>query len=371
MGRALLIICLGSFIILGIIQQAINNRQLTVTDGNIESFMVTHSRNITGSALEMTVNRIIHDSDWDNGQIPLTLNYILEDMDVTVQVDNHDSAPGMVDPNFIMVSSSLQLDNRNITSRAFLRTVPLELPELPGALSVYGPNSLIRLLGNNFNVVGYDTNPGDDYTKLDNLQNTGGTGDADALSAIVTNEISKNDLISGTNIDEHEHYAGADPAFDDTQPLDDTRLMELIAEYKAMPETETYDGTNLGDSLNPRITIIDQNSEGYHNGEVRLAGNVYGSGILIIEENVTLALRGGDEFRFDGLVIIQGELDLRGGLSIYGGAIMTDNTDTTIDPYFEAGGNPTIYYSSKALENIQNRLVTGSSGGTLVDRILY
>ena len=370
MGRALLIICLGSFIILGIIQQSVQNRQFTMTEGNIESFMVTHGRNLTGSALEMTINRIIHDSDWDNGQIPLTLDYILEDMNVSVQVDNHDSAPGMVDPNFIMVSSTLLLDNRNITSRAFLRTATLELPEMLGALSVYGPSSKILFKGNNFNVIGYDTNPGDSYRNNYNFERDGGTGDGDDLPAITTNQISKEQLVDGTNLEKHRHYDGAEPAFNDQSALDDTRLMELIAEYKSLGTP--YDG-NLGDSLNPKITIINDQSLDYDASkkEVRVSGSEYGSGILIIEEGVTLNLRGGNNFRFDGLIIIKGNLDIHGGLSLYGGAIMTDNADTNIDPYFEAGGNPTLYYSSKVLENLENRLGGGSGGGVIVDRILY
>ncbi len=374
MGRALLIICLGSFIILGIIQQSVHNRQFTMTEGNIETFMVSHGRNLTGSALEMTINRIIYDSDWDKETFPQDLIYNLENMDIDVQVNNHVSDPSL-ETNFIRVSSSLQLDNRNITSQAFLRTVPLELPETLGALAVYGPRSDITFSGNNLNVIGFDTNPGDTYPSNDLRRGlvTTGTGDAEDLSAIVTNEISKEDLVDGTNLEQHTHYSGAEPAYDDQNALDDTRLLELIEEYESMGST--YDGT-LGDSLNPKVTLINEASTDFDESkrEVRLDGDMYGSGILIIDENVTLTIVG--TVRFDGLVIVKGNLTIRGTIDIYGGAIMTDNStveeieDTTFDPSFEASGRPSIYYSSKALENIQNRLVSGS-GAVIVSRILY
>ena len=357
MGRALLIITLGSFIILGIIQQAVNNRQITMTEGNIESFMVSHGRNLTGSALEMAVNRVIHDADWENE--PRPWNYPLENMNVTVFVDTNDDFPTEVDAGFLRVRSELQLENRVIRSLAFVSQGVIEIPDLEGALSVYGRNSNVDIRGQPLKVVGNDTNP------------DGSAGPEPSIPGISA-RIPESDLVSATGNPNQDpvQYEG-DPNYVHNEDMDDTELMRMLEIYMEMG-TPYVSGNSLGTPNNPVITIIDQPG-------VRFTGGETGAGIMIITKDADVFL--GGNFTYEGILIIQGSMMTTGTVDIYGGAIMTDNavveegSDPDLeldpdDPDISLRGTPTIHYSSQVLGNLQNRLGGGGSNA-FVDRILY
>ena len=355
MGRALLIITLGSFIVLGIIQQAVNNRQITMTEGNIETFMVSHGRNATGSALEMAVTRIIQDSDWESE--PRPWNYPLNDMDVDVFVDTNDDFPTEVDPGFLRVRSELQLENRTIRSFAYLSQSEFEPPDAEAALAVYGRNSSVDIRGQPLKVVGNDTNP------------DGTPGPDDPLPGIAA-RIPESDLVSATGNPNQDpvQYEG-DPDYLHNEDMDDTRLKELIDQYLEMG-TPYVSGNTLGTPESPAITIIDQSG-------TRFTGGEEGAGILVIKEDADLFL--GGNFHFEGLLIIQGSLMTTGTVNVFGGAIMTDNAvveeDSDLyvdpdDPDISLRGTPTIYYSSQVYENLRNRLGGGGSNA-FVDRISY
>ena len=357
MGRALLIITLGSFIILGIIQQAVNNRQIAMTEGNIETFMVNHARNATGSGLEFGINRIVTNDDWETIPQPWLFPIDEVDGDVQVWVDTHDDFPAEVAAGFLRVNSQIQLGNRPVQSFAFLRVVPFELPDTPGALSVYGLNSSVDIRGNPLKVVGYDTNPD-------------GTRVPESAVPAISSRTPEDELVSATGPPGSEpvQYEGEED-FNYDPDLEDDELMRLLEEYMSMGTPYESDDL-LGTPENPRITIIDQPG-------TRFAGGTTGAGILIIAAEADLFV--GGDFRFEGLVIIQGDFLAVGTVDIFGGAIMTDNAGVGLDdpeaaiddPDISMRGTPTIYYSSQVLENLRNRLGGGGSGGVLVSRIFY
>jgi len=355
MGRALLIITLGSFIVLGIIQQAVNNRQITMTEGNIENFMVSHGRNVTGSALEMAVTRIIQDSDWESE--PRPWNYPLNDMDVDVFVDTNDDFPTEVDPGFLRVRSELQLENRTIRSFAFLRQGSMELPDMEAALAVYGKNSTVDIRGQPLKVVGNDTNP------------DGTPGPEDPLPGIAA-RITESELVSATGPPHQDpvQYEG-DPDYLHNPDMDDTKLKELLEQYQDIG-VPYVSGNSIGTPESPAITIIDQPG-------ARFTGGERGAGIMIVNKDADVFF--GGNFHFEGIIFIQGSMMTTGTVNIFGGAIMTDNAvveeDSDLyvdpdDPDISLRGTPTIYYSSQVLGNIQDRLGGGGSN-TFVDRISY
>ena len=357
MGRALLIITLGSFIILGIIQQAVNNRQITMTEGNIETFMVNHARNATGSGLEFGINRIVTNDDWETISQPWIFPIDEVDGDVQVWVDTHDDFPTEVDAGFLRVNSQMQLGNRPVRSFAFLHMVPFEIPDAVGALAVYGRNSSVDIRGNPLKVVGYDTNPD-------------GTRVPDSAVPGISSRTPEDELVSATGPagEDPVQYEGEDD-FNYDPDMEDDELMRMLEMYMEMATPYESDDL-LGTPENPRITLVDQPN-------TRFGGGTRGAGILIIAPDADLFV--GGDFHFEGLVIIQGDFLAVGTVDIFGGAIMTDNAavglddpDATIDdPDISMRGTPTIYYSSQVLENLRNRLSSGNSGGYSVSRIFY
>jgi hypothetical protein len=357
MGRALLIITLGSFIILGIIQQAVNNRQIAMTDGNVETFFVNHTRNATGSGLEFGINRIVTNSDWETIPQPWLFPVDELDGDVEVWVDTHDDFPTEIGLGFLRVNSQIQLGNRPVRSFAFLRVVPFEIPDAVGALAVYGRNSRVDIRGNPLKVVGYDTNPD-------------GTRVPDSAVPGIASRTPEDELVSATGPPGSEpvQYEGEDKFHHDPD-MEDDELMRMLEDYMNLGTPYESDDL-LGTPENPRITIIDQPG-------TRFAGGTTGAGILIVAPDADLFV--GGDFRFEGLVIIQGDFLAVGTVDIFGGAIMTDNAGVGLedpeamidDPDISMRGTPTIYYSSHVLENLRNRLGGGNTGGVTVSRIFY
>ena len=349
MGRALLIITLGSFIILGIIQRAVTNRQLTMTEGNIEAFMVSHAQNATGSALELAINRIIYDDNW--GDAPQRWEYELSDMLVQVQIDNHDVAPDSILPTELRVTSWTQFGNRTVRSFAFLDRNTANLPDMLGAVSVYGENSRIRLdgVGAQLKIDGNDTHP------LNTIEDD--LDDDIAGIASVTDSTTLFSEISGAA--SNKIFYDGEPAYDENPEMDQKEIEDLYDEYVEIGTTYIADG-NLGTDESPVINVID--------GEATLGGRDFGSGVLVIKPGSELTISG--NFTYHGLILVAGKLEITGTPNIYGGVILMD-TGLFEDPISliqdpdedqaTLSGTPGIIYSSWVLNNL-SRYLTGSDG---------
>ena len=377
MGRALLLITLGSFVVLGIIQRAVNNRQITMTEGNIETFMVNQGRNATSSSLDLAINRLMYnyDSDWEasyNSGIPVW-TFPIDEMDVDVFVDD-DTHPE-VNPRFLRVRSELQLEGRIIESIAFLSLSEIGFPELDGALSVYGTRHDridFRGRGSELKVNGEDISPvrpaPNDYPPAPDS--------AQSIPAIAA-QVEEDNLVSTRGNVEYDGQP--DPYLHDPN-LDDTEIMELLETYMEMATLyKEREGTFLGSRDNP--VIIKVNAESGRNPS--FGGNENeGTGILIVEEDANLTLSG--NFDWFGLVIVKGSLTMGGTSSIFGGVIMTagasveQDDDETGDTFigeeedgFEAWGTPTVQYSSRVLDSIRENLGSNDMSNMQVNRILY
>ncbi|MEX0681376.1 MAG: hypothetical protein WD097_08345 [Balneolales bacterium] len=343
MGRGLLILCLGSFIILGMVQHAVQQRQLTMSDGNVKMFMVNHARNAVNSGLELGLNRVFHDSNWEDVTQPW--EFPVDTLSVQVWVDTHDDYPNEVPPMFIRVRSEYEIENRPLQAHAFLE-FDVITPPVKGAVGFYGADAQANLSGN-ANIYGYDTNP--DQSE----------GSEDALPAI-TAETEEDSLVNQSG---NATYEG-EPDFEQ-QELDGQELNDLVAMYES--QADVYESpADLGTPENPKITVLNEYE--------KLESNINAAGILIVKEGVTLDLRG--DFSFEGLVIVEGELDIRGNVSIYGALMFTDNALLEIDdPDGTEGtftGNTDIYYSSSGLQNINNKLSHRfEQSGMTVSRIFY
>ena len=346
MGRALLIIVLGSFIIMGMIQRAVTQRQMTMTEGNIDAFSVAQGRNATGSALEMTLSKITQGEDWET--VPQFYN--LMDFDVEIQIDD-ETTLDIVSPNELRVSAVTHYGNRQIESFAFLRKTSVELPVMDGALSVYSENSRIFLhgVGRNVDVDGNDTNP------------DGSEGPEDPITGI-TSIIPSEELISkqAGGASGKDFYLGDPPYLHDAD-MDDTEIQRLYSMYVENADPWSS-GMPLGTDSNPLVYTIETDQSLDNDG----------AGILIVKPGATLTI--GGSTKYNGIIIVAGQIRLDGGIKIYGGVIMMEEDGTQQNLLEEQGvlnGTPGIYYSSWVLNNLSENLTFGTGTTWIVDRMLY
>jgi len=362
MGRALLLITLGTFVVLGIIQRAVNNRQFTMTEGNIETYMVNQGRNATGSGLDMAINRIVYnyDNNWESSfnSNNALWTFPIDEMNVEVFVDDENHPD--VGPRFLRIRSEFQLENRRIQSIAFLERGSLNLPELDGALTVYSKNSNIRINGSPLKIVGQDT----DYRTGQIIEDA---SHKPAISAPIENpeDWTSNSGWITINGQDRTVFTGEPDQFSYNPDLDGTEVRDLIDELMKPGVGTIYDGAGtMGTLENPQITVFD--------GSIKnLANNAQGAGILVIPPGVEIKMPGGLDFY--GLIISAGQFDFGGNVNVYGGMMMSDEALFEFDadaPESVIFGTPTLYYSSEILEMIENRLGGGGSS-TVVDRILY
>ncbi len=344
MGRALLILCLGSFIILGMVQRAVHDRQITVTEGNVETFQVSHARNAVGTGLELGLNRVLHVENWES-TYPLPWVFTVDEMDIEVQVDTHGDYPGEVPQNFLRVRSEYRIAGRDLESFAFIEDGVI-IPPIDGALGFYGEGSEVYLDGN-AEIIGHDTNP------------DGTAGPSPSVPGIAS-------IDEESNLINHKGNATYEGEPDFLQKdMDSQELSEHLEMYKQQG-TLFESQTDLGTVEEPAITIF----EGYN----KLSDDVNAAGIMIISKDAQVDLRG--NFGFQGLVIVEGELDIRGNVSIHGALMFSDNALLEIDdPDSGDGtftGNASIRYSSQALQNINSHL-SGEFEETkkIVDRVFH
>jgi len=357
MGRALLIITLGSFIVLGIIQQAVNNRQITMTEGNIESFMASHGKNAAGSALELAIHRLMFDENLDDP--PHVWQFEIDDFNVNVAVDDHDADPTAIQQNELRLTSTVQLPNRTLQSFAFVDRASSGIPGLDGALTVFGPNSRVRLdgVGAQLKIDGNDTNP------------SGITADLDDNIAGISSVSSRDDLFSQiSGAASRRVFYDGEPDFEHNPDADDTEINQLFDDYLDSGTIYT-EGGNLGTDSNPVINIIDSN--------VNLGGGEsFGAGVLVIKPSASLKITG--NFTYHGIILVAGKLEIAGTPQIYGGTILMDTglfEDSLIqdpdDDHATLSGTPGIIYSSWVLNNLRQNLSGGSGSNWALNRISY
>ncbi len=110
--------------------------------------------------------------------------------------------------------------------------------------------------------------------------------------------------------------------------------------YNADGSCDSRDPYNWGDPLNPGAPCANWFPTIHAEGDLRLAANQVGQGLLLVEGD----LRAGGGFTFFGPVIVKGELIAVGGLTVYGG-VKAGETDL-------GAGNAEIYYSACVLQRV-------------------
>ena len=96
----------------------------------------------------------------------------------------------------------------------------------------------------------------------------------------------------------------------------------------------------------------------YASGDVHLSGQGSGAGVMILEGSLTIT----GQFRFVGLIIVRGDIVLKGGgagVHVYG-SVMVGESFTAIDPdSVGVTGQADVIYSSEALSTVEGSLTAG------------
>ena len=129
---------------------------------------------------------------------------------------------------------------------------------------------------------------------------------------------------------------------------------DLIALGVEGVDRQTLDHGNYssgvwGTALLPKITHI--------TGNATLTGSLTGWGVLIIDGD--MALRGG--FTFNGLVICLGDADVNGAggggdvAKVWGTLLIRESTSSDLSDELRVGGSGNVYYSSQTLKTVTDK----------------
>jgi hypothetical protein len=365
MGRAMLFMVTGSFIILGIIQMGVFGRQATMNQMNVQHVLLAQSRNVASSGLERAIAQLVSDPNWRT-QPGTTHQFNFGDEFATVTVMDGMMAGVDLPGDIIEIRSTGNSNGTTSQAMARIRSIS-GLPTLNGAMGIFTENLDFNVAGSAFLISGNDAN-------LD-----GTAGPMGALPGIAVNSQEAFDEIMASTSDSQKQRiqgdSGSEDLFDDlgiaagnrpslefNEDMDPTELEDFILKAEANADFIYHDHTasgaeSLGSPLNPQIIVV--------TGTLAVT-NATGAGIIIIKEGGALDARGNFD-RYEGLIIIQGRADLtRGNIHILGGMLF-GGSNPTIEIDIDFRGNVNIQYSSQALNNVSSRRPeTAGSGRHIV-----
>jgi len=359
MGRAMLLIVTGLFVIFGIIQLSIYERQGHINDVNVRYWSNSQSRNVANAGMESAFNKLAGQTSWRTTPTTPFLFTFGTDSAFVFVLDN--SMSGVTLPNGVLELRSIgRVNNVNHEARARL-FVTGGLPPVDAAMGIFTENIDFNVAGSAFLINGVDTNP------------DGSAGPVGSLPGIsVNNQSAYNEIMSELNNTQKSRVQGLNPDAEligsiggtidanhpslNFNPAMDPALLDAFVAKAILNADATYtnysaSGTgSLGTPGNPQVIVV--------NGVLDVS-NATGAGILIITESGLLDARGNLD-NYQGLIIIQGSADLtRGNINIYGSMLFGgNNPQLEIDIDFR--GNVAIQYSSQVLTNLSDQLYSST-----------
>ncbi|MCC5926648.1 MAG: hypothetical protein JJU41_08815 [Bacteroidetes bacterium] len=339
MGRAMLFLVTGSFIIFGIVELGLFGKQASMNEINVQSVLTAQARNVANSGLERAVNQLVADETWraEPGN-PTRFSFGDEFADVVV-VD--DTMIGItLPPNIVEIRSIGSSGNRQATAVAQIE-VTSGLPEVNSTMGVFTDNLNLTISGNAFEIDGNDLNPDNPTAALPGFA-VNSQAAYDEIMKLRANQLGN---ITGA-------ITGSGPSIlldssMDFSPMED--FVNISVANADVVHTLTYravDGS-MGTFENPKIVVVDNNST------LEVEGGMTGAGIIIVKAGSTLKVRG--NFEFDGLIIVQGAADI-GGTPAIRGAMVFGGVNPAININFQLLGNSSILYDSRALNNLSTKM---------------
>lgn len=201
-------------------------------------------------------------------------------------------------------------------------------PPVSASITSHNPGMAINLNGSSL-IDGTDTN----------INGTAGDPTEDRTGISIANPGTQADLLSQLTISEQSRVdgQGGTPSLGTTASVDLTTLVEIARNAATFVLTNsTYSSFTFGDASLGTAYIT------FRDGDVAFAGNVRGSGLLVVTGDLKIT----GNFRFDGLIIVLGNLDNAAGTAEICGGVMMGPSSSKL----ELVGTSDIHYSQEALD---------------------
>ncbi len=324
MGRGILIIVLGVSVITAFLILKLNANSKQGLKTTVDYYELTQARLIANSGVEVYLEKLRR-----NKTLSGTFSDIsLMDGEYDVSITGPDSQ--------MTITSTSHFGNTNHQVIVTAVREPAVLPSVHGALYISTDTLNVKLQGN-LEIDGNDRNIDDSPGPEPAVP--GIAVDDPGDSAYVINNLKPqiaNDI----------EGLGGDPSVNTV--VDNTDWEEVTQNLIFSQDTSlgsgTYAaGTVLGTFANPIITYVE--------GDVNFSSTATGSGIMIINGNVTMS----GQFTYYGMIIVYGKSSIEttfvGNGGIYGSTVIVGSY---VD--FKSTGTTGIYYSSQAISNAQVNL---------------
>lgn len=345
MGRGMIIMALGSFLVLGLVKTSLFDQRERIQGFNSDYAKDIQAKNVAHTAIQLAMEQINEDPSWH----PTSANPWVQEIDgAHVELFYEVLATGATptDPDSIRIfsnswysgqgslgSNSYKADSEthSIIS-TYLKTGLHFVPEPAGGLGLASGNF-------RFNMSGSATISGNDAS--------GTCADIPAVTVPTFSDYTE--VLAGaklSNLESDEDLISIDPDIS-YSPVD-----ELIARLSNQPGVVEVSGNYKGD-----FGSVDDPGVFFVDSYAKLTGGVpEGYGILVIRSGGELEYEGAlsvaGNFTFNGLIIFENAFDFTGrGTPDLNGSVLIGNTpgnNTTLD--IDLGGSIQIQYDCEAID---------------------
>ncbi|MFN1836115.1 hypothetical protein AB2B38_012695 [Balneola sp. MJW-20] len=334
MGRALLIICAGVFISLGIVSIGANTQTEGITTMNVDYASEVQAKNTALTAIQLAMEEINQDDSWQPTQgSPWKPD--IDGANVSFYYDVISAGATYMDPDVIRVYSTSTYggSTKNIIA-TYEKQALSYLPEYKSALSFATDQFTFAMDGS---------------STINGNDRTGTCADLPGVAVIDNkseNEVNNNKVApSGTKGISGDPDVFLDPTLS-YEPVD-----ELVARLENLPTTTrlsgNYKGT-LGTADDPGVFFVEDYT--------KLTGGITeGYGIMVIRTNGELSYEGeldlAGNLTFNGLVIFENAFAMNGrGTPTINGSVLVGNTKNVTDLNVDISGNISLQYDCLAKE---------------------
>lgn len=352
MGRMAIFLVVGMGMLYGIGNMNVATNDVTATKNASTAYSKTIAQNLANSGFELAMARVTQDYYWSSGWTERPMADAKNRVTVT-----------RTDSTHLLITSTAAYDGLTHTVKGNVERSGL-VPYLEAAMLIASDSLALDFTisvdfeGNSFAVNGKDTKP--DGTPGSNPSVWGIAVDSATRVGYVKGQLKDNqkDNVTGR---------GSDPSV--STYSHNWNINNIIAQWipkATVTLTESkYDGTQSWGTLTDPAVVVRE-------GDLELAGNVRGVGVLIVRGN--LKLRG--DFNWQGLVFTSGAVvDLNGNPKVYGGMFSTDiendggDTKTSINDPGLPGGHfdVDIFNSPNSPNQIMHTHAWDDKYGPLLD----
>jgi hypothetical protein len=348
MGRAMLIICAGMLVALGIVSMGTSGQGKMLTEKTVEYAQKTEALNAAHTAIQISMQKINKDNNWakeHDSSNPWTTT--IDGVQTTLYVDYMYEASNYWDADSLRMVSQAEIDvadggSENYTSKVvsvYLKAPFSNLvPKFKSPLSIATENFTIDTDGS-ASISGNSPSACDD-------------GDQSKPGISVMNQNLEDNVQSETSDIDVE----GDPKVATDKDLSYEPTDELIARLANTTSVQYLTGTTdqtLGTSSDPGVFFVEDN--------LKLTGKQdEGYGILVIRSDGEMSYEGDDgstldiagNFEWNGLVIFENAYNFKGrGTPTINGSVLVGNTsdyDGSIG--IDLNGNIHLQYDCAAEE---------------------